>query len=335
MKATALICSAKQEFSIQPVNLPEPAPNQIAIRSMYSGVSIGTEFALVRNKISWGPYPLCTGYMGSGVVATVGSAVTNFMVGDRVYYRCNDAMELAGGQKVSCVSGAHCSHAVLDPNTSHGAAHVIPGAGMDVAAMFVMPAVGLFGVDMANPRMGQKVVIHGVGLIGLGVVAACVHRGCEVIAVDISPRQLEMAKAFGADHLINGAQQNLAAEVRKIAPDGADAVFECTGLPQCINPAIALCRRDGSFIWQGNYGNAPVQMDFQASHGRRLRMFFPCDDGLEPCRRAVVRNMALGALKWDKTITHRVNAADAPGLFDRINKGDQDIVGALVRWSLE
>jgi hypothetical protein len=53
---------------------------------------------------------------------------------------------------------------------------------MDAAAMFVMLAVGLHGVDMANPRLGQKVVVYGVGLIGLGVVA-CVHRGCFVIAV--------------------------------------------------------------------------------------------------------------------------------------------------------
>src|SRR5579871_4118612 len=103
-----------------------------------TGVSIGTEFALVRNKLSWGPYPLCTGYMGTGTVEAVGTEIDNFQVGDKVYFRGNNAMTLANGSPVSCVSGAHASHAVLRPNTTHGADHVVPGAAMDVAAMFVM-----------------------------------------------------------------------------------------------------------------------------------------------------------------------------------------------------
>jgi 2-desacetyl-2-hydroxyethyl bacteriochlorophyllide A dehydrogenase len=297
-------------------------------------VSIGTEFALIRNKLSWGPYPLCTGYQGSGTVQGVGTGVTNFRVGDQVYFRRNDAMELLDGRPVSCVSGAHCSHAVLNPNTSHGAAQIVPAAGSDVAAMFVMPAVGLNGVDMANPRMGTTVVVYGAGLIGLGVVAACAHRGCVIIAVDINQRQLDIARAMGADYVIDGSKQDVAAEVKRIAPDGADMVFECTGLPECIDPAIALCRTHGSFVWQGNYGAAPLSLHFLPAHGRRLHMFFPCDDGLQPCRRAVIKNMALGTLKWEHCITHRIEHTAAPAMYERINEGaDKDIVGVVIHWA--
>ena len=333
MKARALICDEKQRFSMQAVTLPDPAPDQVAIRTQYSGVSIGTEFALIRNKISWGPYPLCTGYMGSGVVETVGSNIRNFKAGDKVYYRMNAGMTLANGQKVSCVSGGHASHVVLNPNTTHGAARVPDGAGMDTAAMFVMPAVGLYGVHLSNPKLGQTVVVYGVGLIGLGVVAACAHRGCVVIAVDVNPRQLAIAREMGADHLVDGSRQDVKAEVAKIAPEGADAVFESTGIPACIGPAMALCRTLGSFVWQGNYGAAPVSFDFMAAHGRRLSMFFPCDDGLQPCRRAVVKNMAMGALKWEKTITHRISCEEAPAMYERINKGDKDVVGVVIQWA--
>lgn len=333
MDAKALICDENQHFSLEDVVLPALNADQIAIRTTYSGVSIGTEFALIRNKISWGPYPLCTGYQASGVVEAVGADIDTFKVGDKVYYRGNDAMTLADGRRVSCVSGTHCSHAVIRPNTTHGADHVVPDAGMDVASMFVMPAVGLFGVDMANPRMGQTVIVHGAGLIGQGVIAACAHRGCVVVAVDINARPLEIARTMGADYVIDGSQQDVAAEVRKIAPEGADVVFECTGIPACIDLAIPLCRPYGSFVWQGNYGAAPVSMHFLPAHGRRLKMFFPCDDGLQPCRRAVVKNMATGALKWEHTITHRIEATDAPATFDRINKGvDKDIVGVVIRW---
>jgi len=332
VNAKALLCDADQRFSIEDVLLPDPGPDDIAIRSHYTGVSIGTEFALIRNKISWGPYPLCTGYMGTGTVEAVGDRIDNFRVGDQVYFRRNAAMTLADGRVVSCVSGAHASHAVLPPNGTHGAAHVPTGLSMETAAMFVMPAVGLYGVDMANPRMGEAVVAYGVGPIGLGVVAACVHRGCFVIAVDLNPIALDVAREFGADVLIDGSKQDASTEVAKLVPEGADIVFECTGLPQCINAAIALCRKHGSFVWHGNYGAAPVSLDFLPAHNRRLRMFFPCDDGLAPCRRAVVKNMAMGALKWEKTITHRIDHTEAPAIFDRINRGARDVLGVVIQW---
>ena len=333
MKAKALICDEQQNFSIEDVVLNEPAADQVAIRTHHTGVSIGTEFALVRNKISWGPYPLCTGYMGTGVIEAVGSDIDNFKVGDAVYFRGNDGMALPDGGKVSCVSGTHCSHIVTKPNTVHGVAPIVPGAAMDTACMFVMPAVGLYGVDMANPRMGQVVVVYGAGLIGLGVVAACAHRGCLVVAVDVNDTQLAIAAKMGADCTINGASQDVESEVKKICPDGADVVFECTGIPQCIDPAIALCRQQGSFVWQGNYGAEPVAVHFLPAHVRLLTTFFPCDDGMQPCRRAVVKNMATGALKWEHCITHRIPFTEAPAMYRRINEGDApDVVGVVVNW---
>jgi len=333
VKAKALICDERQQFALEEVVVPEPAGDQAVIRTAYSGVSIGTEFALIRNKISWGPYPLCTGYMGTGRVEAVGAEVPDLAAGDAVYFRGCDSMAFPDGRAVSCVSGAHCSHVVRQVGGSHGVAKLPEGVGMDTGAMFVMPAVGLYGVDMANPRMGQTVVVYGVGLIGLGVVAACAHRGCVVVAVDLDAKRLALAAEMGADHAILAGEQDVAAEVRTLAPNGADVVFECTGLPECIDPAVALCRTDGSFVWQGNYGAASVSLHFLPPHGRRLRMFFPCDDGLAPCRRAVLKNMASGALQWERTLTHRIEPADAPAMFDRINRGEApDVIGAVIHW---
>jgi len=312
MKAKALICDEHQRFSLEDVILKDHAPDEVLVRTTYSGVSIGTEFALIRNKLSWGPYPLCTGYMGTGVVEAVGAEISDFEIGDAVYFRGNVSMTLTDGTAVSSVSGTHCSHVVAKPHTSHGVDHLVPGVAMDVAAMFVMPAVGLYGVDMANPRMGETVVVYGVGQIGLGVVAACALRGCVVIAVDLEEQRLSVARTLGADFVINGRRADVAQEVKRIAPEGADVVFECTGKPECVDPAIALCRPFGRFVWQGNYGSAPVSMHFLPPHGRRLTMFFPCDDGGPACRRAVLKNMAMGALKWEHCITHRIPFTEAP-----------------------
>lgn len=334
MKAKALICSEKQEFTIEDVLLPAPARDQIVVRTHYTGISIGTEFALIQRKLNWGTYPLCTGYMGAGVVESVGDDVTDIEVGDEVYVRRNDGMKLADGTAVSCVSGVHCSHILTKTGGTHGAARLILGVDMDVACMFVIPAVGFYGVSMANPNIGDKVVVFGTGQIGIAVVAACALRGCEIIAVDINQKRLRVARQMGADYIVNSAEQDLEREVRKIAPDGADVVFECTGLPQCVDPAIALCRKHGSFVWEGNYGAAPISMHFLPAHTRQLRMFFPCDDGYAPSRRAVIRNMASGALKWRYCITHRIPFADAPAMFQRINKGKaDDVLGVVIDWT--
>ena len=334
MQTRALVCDDRQEFSLADVLLPDPNETQMLVRTLYSGVSIGTEFALIRNKLSWGPYPLCTGYQGAGVVEWAGECVQGFKAGDRVYYRDNRIMTLPDGARISCVCGTHCGHALIDPANTGGVALMPAGVPADVGSLFVMPAVGLFGVDMANARMGDTVVVFGTGLIGLGVLAACVHRGCTVIAVDLCENRLAVARELGADHTINGTHTDTEAAVKEIVPEGADVVFECTGIPALIDEAIPLCRGFGKFVWQGNYGKDPFPIHFLPSHGRRLTMFFPCDDGFAPCRRAVLKNITMDALKWERVITHRASPEEAVDLFDRINRDEaEDVVGAVVHWS--
>jgi 2-desacetyl-2-hydroxyethyl bacteriochlorophyllide A dehydrogenase len=303
------------------------------VRTEFSGISVGTEFALVRNKISWGPYPLVTGYQGVGQVEAVGARVTEFKVGDWVYYRDNRPIALPDGSAVSAVAGTHCSRALIDLDKTHGVAALPDGVDRAAASLFVMPAVGLFGVDMSAPRMGQSVLVYGCGLIGLGVIAAAVHRGCVAIAVDLDDRRLDLARRFGADVLIDSGREDVRKAMQSVAPEGADVVFESTGIPACIDPAIQLARPYGKFVWQGNYGAAPVAMHFLPPHGKRLTMYFPCDDGLAPCRRAVIRNMRLNALPWAQAITHRVPAAEAAAFFDKINHNAVDgLCGAVVDW---
>ena len=173
MNAKALICDERQHFALDDVILPDPATDQVAIRTHFTGVSIGTEFGLISGKISKldrSRYPLCTGYQGTGVIEAVGNEIDNLAVGDEVYFRGNDAMSLPDGREVNLVSGGHCSRIVTCPNTTHGVAAMVPGAALDVASLFVMPAVGLYGVDMASPRMGDVVVVHGAVVLPVVLV---------------------------------------------------------------------------------------------------------------------------------------------------------------------
>ena len=333
MRAQAVVCDQGPRFGLQEVELPDPGERDVVIRALWSGVSIGTEMAVVTGKLDWGPFPLCTGYMGVGVVEHAGPAATGFAVGDVVYHRGNPRMSLPGGGRLTSASGGHCSHVVVDPNHSEGAGHVPAGLAADVASIYVPAAVGLHGVDMANPRLGETVVVQGVGLVGLGVVGACAHRGCRVVAVDVVPQKLEVARRLGAAWAIDGSRQDVAAEVRRLAPAGADVVFECTGVPVLLDQAVGLCRPHGVFVWQGNYGAAPVSFHFLPAHGRQLRMHFPCHDGLKPCRDAVLANMARGALPWGEALTQRLTPEEAPSFFGDLASGRRpEVIGAAIRW---
>ena len=334
MNAKALVATASDSFHYADVVLPEPGPDQLLVQTLVSGVSAGTEFAVIQKKIDWGPYPMCTGYQGVGVVQFAGPRVEGFAAGDKVYYRANRNICLPDGQKVSALAGVHCSAAVIDPAGTHGAAIVPEGIDEEAASLFVMPAVGLNGVDMANPHMGDLVAVHGCGLVGLAVVAASSLRGCRVVAIDLDENRLAVAARLGADHLIHGARQDPVEALGRLDEKGAQVVFECTGVPACIDQAIRLCRLQGKFVLQGHYGRQPVSYNFLEPHSRRLRMYYPYDDGYAPSRRAVLKQMALGALPWHETITHRIDSREAAAFYQATGQGKvKDLIGAVVRWA--
>ncbi len=335
MKECALIAWQDQRFSLEEVALPDPAGNQIRIKTSYSGVSIGTEFAYITGKgrIEGKSHPMCTGYQGTGIVEAVGKDIENFKEGDLTYFRGGTGIKLSDGTSVSSLFGTHASAVVVDPTGVDGAYRMLPGSDMELTSLYVMPAVALKGVDTANPRMGETVVVFGCGLIGLGVVASLVHRGCNVIAVDLVSARLGIARELGADYLIDASTDDVKERVLMVAPRGADVVFECTGSPASIDPAIDLCKQKGSFVWQGYYGVDPLSMVVPTPQYREVTMHFPCGDGHETCRRAVIKNMTLGTLQWEKCITDHVSYTEAPDVYTRIRNKDEDVVGVTINWT--
>jgi L-iditol 2-dehydrogenase len=333
MNAQALICNAQQEFSLERVKLAELGSEDILVRTQISGVSIGTEFALIRNKLSWGPYPICPGYQAVGEVEKVGDDVTDFAPGDTVYYRTQKPFTLQDGAAVSPTCATHCSHAVIAPSDTHGPARLPDGVSAEAAGLFVMPSVALYGADMAGVSVGETVVVQGVGLIGLGSVAVCMLRGAKIIAVDVNAKRLELAKQLGASHLVNASEADPVQAVSEITGGGADVVIEATGETGLLDTAIQMARTNGKFIFQGNYGAGQMSLKFLEAHRRRLRAFFPCDDGYAPYRSAVMRMMQNGVLAFEKTITHRIAAGESADFYRAINRGEvKDVCGAIIQW---
>lgn len=333
MRARALVCDADRELQLAEVETAEPESTDVVVDTSYSGVSIGTELNLIRGDVSWGPYPICTGYQAVGTVERVGDDVDGFAVGETVYYRDNRLSELADGTDLSATAGTHCSKAVVDPSESGGIAPLPAGVDERVGSTFVMPAVGHHGVDMAGVGYADTVVVQGAGLIGLGVVAAASQRGAEVVAVEPIEERRAVAATLGAEHLVDPGEADVVRAVEDLTGDGADVVFEATGVADLIETGMELCRDHGTFVFQGDYGATDVSFYYRTPHHKQLTTYFPCNDGLAPCRRAVLRNVANDVLHWEETLTHDVDAADAPAFYEGLlADGPGDVIGATVSW---
>jgi 2-desacetyl-2-hydroxyethyl bacteriochlorophyllide A dehydrogenase len=334
----ALVAEPHGVFRLADVITAPVGKDDIAVRTSWSGVSIGTEFAVLTGKLDWGSFPIVTGYMATGVVEAVGEDVADIGVGDTVYYRRNAALQLKGtGTELNCRSGTHASVAVLNPSGDHGADVVPAGVSAETASLFVMPAVGLYGVDMAGVGVGATVAVIGLGMIGLGVVSAAVRRGAVVIGIDPRSECRSLASRFGASATISTdddrASDRIADVVEMTGGRGADFVFESTGRPECIDAGIRMCRPFGCFVWQGNYGNGQISFEFLQAHQRRLRMVFPCDDGYRPYRHASLQAVASGAMPWGEVITNRISFEEMPGFYGDIFHGKGgSVVGTVVNW---
>ena len=81
--------------------------------------------------------------------------------------------------------------------------------------------------------------------------------------------------------ILDASTTDVAQAVEERWPGGCDVVFEATGLPRNIDAAIALTRPRGKFVWQGHYGKDPIHFRYPVPHGKRVTMFFPCNDGEE------------------------------------------------------
>ena len=132
----------------------------------------------VRDRLN---FPLPLGYCNVGVVVAVGSGVTGFNVGDRVASNGNHA-------EFVCVPQNLCA--------------VIPDSVSDESASFTVPAsIGLQGIRLANPTIGETFVVSGLGLIGLLTAQLLVSHGCRVLGLDPDSSKCDFAETLGISAL--------------------------------------------------------------------------------------------------------------------------------------
>ncbi|MBL9129243.1 MAG: bi-domain-containing oxidoreductase [Verrucomicrobiales bacterium] len=277
-------------MELQEVPRPTPPPAGILVRVTHSVISAGTEkmkveqakmnllqkararpdqvrkvldtarnlgwraaLDKVRNRLET-PTPL--GYSAAGIVETVHPGNSRFRVGDRV----------------AC-GGAECAfHAEYIAVPDFLAARVPEGVENWQAAYTTIASIALQTVRQLEPRLGDRVVVIGQGLVGLLVTNLLAANGCRVLAVDLAEPRRAVALAVGAEHVVILGRQNLADEVRLWSEGfGADAVVLATATSSNAptEQAIDACRDRGRIVV---VGNTHVELPWKTTYEKELEV---------------------------------------------------------------
>ncbi|MBI4312529.1 MAG: zinc-binding alcohol dehydrogenase, partial [Chloroflexi bacterium] len=172
-------------------------------------------FREVQNRMQ---RPSPTGYSSAGIVMGVGEGVQGFKVGDAV----------------ACAGNQYAYHAEVAFVPQNLAVPVPQGVSLDHAAFCTLGAIAMQGVRIGGIGLGERVAVVGLGLVGQLTVQIAKAAGARVLAVDLNPSRVEMARSLGADVAVLRADAESAAEAFSQGY-GVDAVL-LTAATQSADP---------------------------------------------------------------------------------------------------
>jgi aryl-alcohol dehydrogenase len=292
MRALAAVVNHKGgDFSFAEIELDAPRADEVLVRIV--AVGLCQTDVHVRNQDYPVPLPLVLGHEGSGVVVQVGAGVSNLKVGDKVvlsFPSCGQCQYCLAGQVAYCAHsyelcfGGHRldgSDAIHRPaeqrhlGTIHGyffgqssfASYAIAAASgvVKVADDIPLELLGPLGcglqtgagavLNSLQVREGSSVAVFGSGAVGLAAIMAAKIAGASVIiAVDIRPERLHLARELGATHSVL-SDDDLLDNLKRLVPGGIDYVLEVTARPEMLGLALDSLAPQGVV---GLLGGAPT-----------------------------------------------------------------------------
>lgn len=260
---------------VQDLELAPPKAGEVLVQIKACGVC-HTDLYTASGVDPSGYCPCVLGHEGAGVVAEIGEGVTSVKPGDHVVTlfspECRECIHCRSGKTNICLAiRAQQGQGYLPDGTarlSRGGEPIRHFMGTSTFAEYtVMPEIALAKVDpsasfeaicllacgattgiaaalwKAEVEAGSSVVVFGAGMVGLGAVAGAKLRGAEtIIAVDLSEGRLELARKFGATHLLKAGPEVVQQVLDLTDGFGADYSFEATGRVDVMGQAVEAAR---------------------------------------------------------------------------------------------
>jgi len=209
--------------TVAEVETPTPGPGEVRVKVRSSSLN-GFDTALARGylkEMMEHRFPVVLGRDFAGTVDQVGEGVTQFAAGDNVFgFVITQPLNAGGFGEYVVVPEDHYI-APMPAGLDHATAGVLPLAG----------SAALASIDAVAPRQGETVLVSGAtGGVGAFVLQLAAARGATIIATAASGAEADHVRTLGAAHVVDHSQ-DLAAQVREIAPNGVDVVLHFAGDP--------------------------------------------------------------------------------------------------------
>lgn len=324
----ALVLTAIREMTLQEV--PEPKivqPSDVLIRVRACGIC-GSEMHSYLRETGRRVPPLIMGHEASGEVVAAGPAVTGVAAGDRVaiqpWLYCGLCPACLSGKQLFCperrllgmhISGAFAEYVVVPASNLY---RVLDGVPLEHAALTEPVAVALHAVGRANLRPYESAAVIGAGPIGLLVLSVLNLMGLRhLIAIDLIPERLALAKEMGADEAINPSQEDAIEACREVVgPSGVDHVFEVVGIPATFQMSLELVRMGGELIWIGS-NERYAELDVQGIVTREVDIRPSYAFSLADFGRALAP-ISDGHIRPDLLITRRATLDEGPRVLEEL-----------------
>jgi S-(hydroxymethyl)glutathione dehydrogenase / alcohol dehydrogenase len=276
----AVLWETGAPLSVEQVELDEPQAGEVRVRIAAAGVCRSDLHVI--DGVWMYDLPMVLGHEGSGVVDAVGPGVLAPRVGDAVALSwvtsCGRCRSCASGSPALCEIGSHL-HRMPDGTSrlrAHGqelghfmatacfAEHVVvpatqavelpEGADLEVAALIGCAAMTGVGAvfTTAEARPGERAVVFGCGGVGQCIVQGLRAVGAHpIVAVDVSEKALELARASGATETVLAGSEDDRRAIKRATRGGADIAFEALGRTDTIEAAYAALAPGGRAVIVG------------------------------------------------------------------------------------
>ncbi len=287
----ALVLEEYNKLVYKDVPDPEITDNEVLVKVMACGIC-GSDVHGLDGSTGRRIPPIIMGHEASGVIVKTGAEVIDWKSGDRVtfdstVYPLNDWFTLEGmynlsdNREVLGVSpgtykrdGAFAEYIAIPQHILY---KIPVNVTFEQAAMVEAVAVALHSINIAGIKTGDKCVVVGAGMIGIFIMKLLKISGAaKIIAIDINPERLELAKNAGADYAFLSTEKNLDEKIKALMNNrGADISFEAVGKSESVNIAIDLLRKGGKTVLVGNI-SPEIDFPLQKVVTRELEILGSC-----------------------------------------------------------
>ena len=268
-----------QPLTIEDVDIDRPGTNEVLIRTVASGVC-HTDLSYWSGTQPH-PLPMVLGHEACGVVEEIGQGVSNVKVGDHVVTCmtsfCGHCKHCVMGNLVLCESperdrlsgapprlslkgeklhaygrlGTFAEKMLVYKNSCVKIRDDMPVTQAALLGCGVLTGVGAV-LNTAKVQPGETVAVVGCGGVGLSTInGAAIAGAARIVAIDVQPEKLELARAFGATDVIDARSGDAAQQVIALTGGGIDHAFEAVGTAATAQQAFAMIRRGGAMTLMG------------------------------------------------------------------------------------